>query len=79
MRLATTSNLSLDTSGVEWATIFVVIVAAVALHDGWFGQWPAPPAANWRDRFDERQQLRDVVPIRAGQNQRERDTTVQHG
>lgn len=50
-----------------------MIVAAVALHNGRFGQRPASLAANGRDGLDERQQLSDVVPVCAGQDQREGD------
>ena len=50
-----------------------MIVAAIALHDGRFGQRPAALASNRRDGIDERQQLRDVVPVCSGQDQREGD------
>lgn len=51
-----------------------MIATAIAFHDGRFGQRPAPLASNLRDGFDERQQLRDVVPVCAVQDHREGDT-----
>jgi hypothetical protein len=51
------------------------IVAAVANHAIWPMPWPSTFTLQWRNRIDQRQHFLRVVPIRAGQAQRERHTT----
>ncbi len=53
--------------------IFVVIVAAIGLHDDELRQWLASLATNGWCGLDEGQQLGDVVAVGAREDQRERD------
>lgn len=74
VRLTTTRDACRNALRVQLATLLVVIVAAVRLHERRLGQRAARFAANRRKGFDQRDQLRDVVAVGPGQDQRERDT-----
>ena len=74
VRFATSGELGGDTGGVQGSAVLVVVVAAVGLDHGGFGQRSAPLAADRWDGLDQRQELRGVVTIGAGQDERERDT-----
>lgn len=73
VRLTPTGDLRGDAGSVQWFAIFVVIVAAIGLHDDRLGQRPSPLATNGPDGLDEGQQLGNVVAVGAREDQRERD------
>jgi hypothetical protein len=73
VRFATPGNLGGDAGCVQWPAILVVVVTAVGLDDDRLGQRSPPLATDGRDCFDQRQELRDVVAVGAGQDRRERD------
>jgi hypothetical protein len=54
-------------------TVGLRIVPAVALNDARLVERPSDPAADRRNRVDQREQLGDVVPVRAGQPRDERN------
>lgn len=62
-----------DAGSVQRLAVLVVVVAAIALHELRFAQRPAALAANRRERGHQWVQLRDVVAVSTGENQRERD------
>lgn len=72
MRFTTTGDLGGDAGGVTRLAISVVVVPTITLDDAGLGQWTAAFAADRRNRFDQRQQLSDVIAIGAGQYQRQR-------
>lgn len=57
-----------DTALAEPLTMRLGVVATVCVDDFRLLKRPAAHAANWRDRINERQQLGDVVAVRAGQD-----------
>jgi hypothetical protein len=69
----TTGDLGLDPSGAELAPILVVVVAAVGRDPVGASAGSAHFAAHGRDAIDQRQQLRDVVAVAAGDCPGERD------
>lgn len=73
VRLTSPGDLGRNASSVQRPAVFVVILATITLHDRRFRQRSATLATNRRDGVDQRQQLRDVMTVRAGQDQRERD------
>jgi hypothetical protein len=74
MRLAASCYLSCNTGSMQRTTVFVVIVASVALNDLWFREWSATFAADRRDGFNQCVKLGDIVTVGARQYRRERDT-----
>jgi hypothetical protein len=72
MRLATPGNGRWNAGCVQRPTIFIVIVSAIGVDPTGFAKRSARHAANWWNRFDQRQQLRDVVAICARQDDRDR-------
>ncbi len=66
-------DLGLDPSGAELAPVLVVVVAAVGGDPVGPPAGPADLAAYRWDAFDERDQLRDVVAVAAGDGPGERD------
>ena len=69
----TAGDLRADTSASQLAPIFVVVVAAIGGHFGRPFARPAGLAAHRRHALDERDQLRDVVAVAAGDAPGERD------
>ena len=62
-----------DASRVQVITVGLRIVGPVALDRVGFASRAARPAAQGRDRVDQREQLRDVVPVGRGEDRREGD------
>ena len=73
VRYAASGNQRADAGRMQRLAIFVVIVAAVALYQRGFAQRTTTFATDRRNGRDQRVQLRHVVAIGAGENQRERD------
>ena len=71
--LATAGDLGGDARGVQGLAVLVMVVAAVGLDHGGLGQRSATFAADRRNGLDQRQELGDVVPVGAGQDERKRD------
>ena len=69
----TASDLGLDPADAELAPVLVVVVAAVGGDPLGPSPWPADLAAYRRDALDERDELRDVVAVAAGDRPGERD------
>lgn len=57
-----------DTALAQRATVSGQIVAAIGLDDAGLQKRTATDTANWWNRINERQQLRDVVGVRASQD-----------
>ena len=68
-----TGDLRFDAAGSELAPVLVVVVAAVGGDPVGPSAWPADLAANRRDTLDERDELRDVVAVAAGDRPSKRD------
>ena len=64
-----------DATGAEPAAVGVVVVAAVGEQLPWAAARPAASTADRRHGIDQRNQLRDVVAVAAGDTDRQRDTT----
>lgn len=62
-----------DPSGAHEATVLVVVVAAVGVDPAGPAGRPAAPATDRRDGVDQGDELGDVVPVPAGQRDREGD------
>ena len=67
------SDLGLDPSGAELSPVLVVVVAAVGGDPVWSAAGAADLAADRWDPVDQRDQLRDVVAVAAGDRPGERD------
>lgn len=67
------SDVGGDAASSEFASILVVVVAAIG--DDAVGALSRPPdrAPHWRHSFEQRDQLRDVVAVAAGDRPGERD------
>ena len=63
-----------DAAGSDQAPVLVVVVAAVGVDPAWLAAWVADHAADRRDGVDERDQLGDVVAVRAGECDSQRDS-----
>ncbi len=63
----------LDTAFAQRATMSGAIVAAIGVDDAGLLKRSATNAADGWDRINERQQLRDVVGVRASQDRNERN------
>jgi hypothetical protein len=66
-------DLGGDAAAAEFATVLVVVVAAVGDDPVGTSAWPADFAADGRYAVDEREQLGDVVAVSAGERPGERD------
>ncbi len=73
MRLATSGDFGSDAGCVQRTTVFVVIVAPIALNDAGLRKWPAALAGNGWDRINQGVKLGDIVTVGAGEDYRERD------
>ena len=73
MRFAATGNCSSNACCVQRLAVLVMIIAAIPLNDVRLAQWPSSFATDRRDGFDQRNQLRDIVPVGSGQNDGKRD------
>ncbi len=62
----------LDTAIAQRASMPLRVVTAIGVDHARSLQWVAAQPTNWRNRIDQRQQLRDIVNVRAGQDRRER-------
>ena len=62
-----------DPAGAQLAAVDVVVVAAVGEQLPRAAAGPPAPAADRRDGVEQRDELRDVVAIAAGQGDRQRD------
>jgi hypothetical protein len=67
------SDLGLDASDAELLAVLVVVVAAVGGDPLGPSVWPADLAAYRRDALDQRDELRHVVAVAAGDRPGERD------
>jgi hypothetical protein len=65
-------DLRLDAAATQLAPALARVVGAVAVERARSATWTAATAAQWRDRVDEREHLRDVVAVAAGERHRER-------
>ncbi len=63
-----------DAALAEAAAMRVGVVAPVGIDDLGLVQRSAASAANGWDSVDQRQQLRDIVAVRAGQNRADRNS-----
>jgi hypothetical protein len=72
VRFAAPCDSGRDIGGMEDATVFVVIVAAISVDAFWCAQRSATHASYGRNGFDQRNELGDVVAISAGQDDRDR-------
>ncbi len=61
----------LDTAIAQRASMSLRVVTAIGVDHTRSLQWVAAQSANRRNRVDQRQQLRDVVDVRAGQDRGE--------
>lgn len=64
-----------DAKGSQEPAVLVVVIATIREHAVWLLAWPAPLACHGPavERFDQRQQLCDVVAMPAGQADCQRD------
>ncbi|REG61225.1 hypothetical protein B0G80_4061 [Paraburkholderia sp. BL6669N2] len=74
MGFATPGDRCGDAGGVQGPAILVVAISAIRIDSGRLAKWSTAQATNRRDRIDQWKQLRDVVAIRASQDDRERRT-----
>lgn len=72
VRFAAPGNRCRNPGSVQRPAIPVVIVSPIRIDSAWLAQWPATHTANRWDGVDQWKQLRDVVAIRARQDDRER-------
>lgn len=63
-----------DAALAKLAAMRIGIVATVRIEDFGLAKRSAACASNRRDSVDQRQQLRDIVAIRAGQDRADRNT-----
>jgi len=73
VRLAAPSNFRGNARCVQRTSMFVVVVASVALNDPRLRYWSARLAADGRNSLDQCLKLSDVVAVGAGQYHRERN------
>lgn len=66
-------NFGFDSRRVQGIAVLVMVVAAVALNDHRLLERSSAFAADGRNGLDQRNELRNVVPIGAGQDDCERD------
>lgn len=71
--LPTAGDFGMDSGGVQGLAVLVVVVAAITLNDYRLLQRASALAANGRNGLNQRNELGDIVPIGAGQDERERD------
>ena len=73
MRCSTLGNVVPDAAFLQCLAVGTTIVSTIGLNG--LGLFQRPPAlsSNWVDTIDQRQQLRDVMPVRLGQNDVDRD------
>jgi hypothetical protein len=67
-------DLGRDAAAAEFATVLVVVVAAVGDDPVGPPAWPADLATDGRHAVDKREQLGDVVAVAAGERPGERDS-----
>ncbi len=67
------SNFRFDLSGMQPRSMRVRVVAAVSLDTPGAADGVTRLAGDCRNQINQREQLGDVVAIRTGENQRERD------
>lgn len=73
---AAAGDLGCDAAAPQQSAVFVVVVAAVGVHDRRaLAGSAAPPTDGW-DRLQQRDELRDVVAVAAGQRDRQRDAAA---
>ena len=70
---AASGNDRSDAAFAKSAAMRVGIVATVGVEDLGLAKRSAASAANWRDSVDQRQQLRDIVAVRTGQDHANRN------
>jgi len=70
---AASGNDRSDAAFAKSAAMRVGIVATVGVEDLGLAKRSATSAANWRDSVDQRQQLRDIVAVRTGQDHANRN------
>ena len=70
---AASGNDRSDAAFAKSAAMRVGIVATVGVEDLGLAKQSAASAANWRDSVDQRQQLRDIVAVRTGQDHANRN------
>ena len=68
MRRATLGKLVPDSSILQDLSMLRAVVGTVGLHTLWLRQWSSPPALDWRQAVEQRNKLRDVMPIGLGQD-----------
>ena len=74
VRFAAPGNRGGNPGSVQRSPILIVVVSPVGVDSARLAQWSTTHAANRRDGIDKRKQLRDVVTVRACQDDRERRT-----
>ncbi|MGF6852881.1 hypothetical protein OKW29_001767 [Paraburkholderia sp. CI3] len=74
MGFATPGDRCGDAGSVQGPVILVVVISAIRIDSGRLAKWSAAQGTNRRDRIDQWKQLRDVVAIRASQDDRKRRT-----
>lgn len=65
-------NRCRNPGSVQRPAIPVVIVSTIRIDSAWLAQWPTTHTANRWDGVDQWKELRDVVAVRARQDDRER-------
>ncbi|AJX32153.1 Uncharacterised protein [Burkholderia oklahomensis] len=65
-------NYRLDAAIAQRSSMSLGVVTAIGVDHARSAQWVAAQSANRRNRVDQRQQLRDVVDVRPGQDRGER-------
>jgi hypothetical protein len=65
----------LDAASTDLAPVLVVVITAVCEQDIGPLAWATHLSGNGFDAVQQSKQLRDIVPIAAGQSQRQRQTT----
>jgi len=73
VRLTPSGDLGGDAYRVQRASVLVVVVAAISLHESRFRQRSAAPSADGRDCFNQGEELGDVVAVGAREDHRERN------
>ncbi|MBB5503537.1 hypothetical protein HDG37_007779 [Paraburkholderia sp. MM5384-R2] len=74
VEFAASGNRCGDAGSVQRSPVLIVVVSPVCINSGRLAKRSATHAANRRDGIDKRKQLRDVVTVRACQDDRERRT-----
>ena len=67
MGLAAAGDAGCDAAGAQQAPVLVVVVAAVGVDLSWLAARPPASAADRRDGVQQRDELRDVVAVPAGE------------